>query len=346
MNTETSTGTHKAGEKVLLRLGLVLGVVLLTTALLELALRAFGFTYHLYPTSLEFGYPDKQVLEDFFEQNDEYLWVSGRAAKNIARAREEKPYLLFSGCSCTEWGGFDEALAKRVSEDPELAPLTYGNLASSGWSSYQGLQQMKRLVPELEPKVVTIFYGWDDHWMGFGVDDKTAIELANSSMLKLQELRVVQFATKAMVQFGKDEKRIEGANARPNRVSLPDFRSNLREMVAIARSNNIIPVLITAPSSHVEGEEPQYLEEKFLQDLSRLVPLHRSYVEVVREVAVAENVILCDLAESFEALEREELLTYMLEDGIHFTPEGGAKVGELLFETLREHDLLLKVGQE
>jgi len=320
--------------------------MLATIGLTEVVLRAVDFTFHLYPTSFEFGYPDKKVLEDYFQQNDEYLWVSGRAAKNIAKAREEKPYLVFSGCSCTEWGGFDEALAKQAEDDPELAPLTYANLASSGWSSAQGLRQMELEVAQLKPKVVTIYYGWNDHWMGFGVDDKTALGLANSAMLELQELRVVQLVTKAMIRFDKDKEKLKGANARPDRVSLPDFESNLRQMVAIARANGITPVLLTAPSSHVTGEEPEYLKERFLQELSRLVPLHETYVEAVRKVAADEGVVLCDLAKDFEALPREELLTYMRYDGIHFTPEGGVKVGELLFETLREHDLLPKADKE
>ncbi len=318
----------------------------MTLGLAEATLRVVDFSYHLYPERFEFGYPDKTILEDYFKQHDDYLWVSQRTAKNTAQAWAEKPYLIYSGCSCTEWGGFDEDIARRVEADTELSTLTYANLACSGWSSYQGLQQMKLEISKLKPKVVTIFFGWNDHWMGFGIDDKTAVSLSNSSMLKLQELRVVQLVTKAIVKLDNDQGKTVGANSRPDRVALDDFRSNISGMVRIAQENDITPVLITAPSSHVTGEEPPYLQERFLADLSRLVPLHRSYAEAVREIAAEQNVVLCDLASELDALPREELLTYFREDGIHFTAEGGVKVGEVLFKTLKEHELLPKAGEE
>ncbi|MFT5284170.1 MAG: lysophospholipase L1-like esterase [Planctomycetota bacterium] len=343
MNSESSsTPPLKTGSSLLIKLSLMFGVLIATLGLVEIGLRVSGFTFHLYPQSLEFGYPDPKVLEGFFKRHDDFLWVSGRAQEKIAVAREEKPYLIFSGCSCTEWGGFDEALAKRVSEEPGLAPLTYGNVASSGWSSYQGLQQMRIQIAPLKPKVVTIFYGWNDHWMGFGVDDKTAGQLAGSSMLDRQELRLVQYLTKALATRGVDSSKGAGENSRPDRVTLEDFGYNLREMVKIARASGIKPVLITAPSSHIEGDEPDYLNQRFIKDISRLVPVHQAYVNAVREVAAEMDVVLCDLAKAFEALPREELLTYMREDGIHFTPEGGAKVGDVLFATMLENDLFLK----
>ena len=343
MKSDSAPSTNsRTGKSWLFKLSLMLGVLIATLGVAEIGLRLSGFEFHLYPERLEFGYPDPKVLDGFFKRDDNFLWVSGRAQKKIEAAKQEKPYLIFSGCSCTEWGGFDEALAKRVDETPGLAPLTYGNVASSGWSSYQGLQQMRIDIAPLKPKVVTIFYGWNDHWMGFGVDDKTAGKLAGSSMLDQQDLRVVQFLTKALATRGIDGSKGAGENSRPDRVSLKDFESNLREMVKIARANGITPVLITAPSSHVEGNEPDYLNERFIKDISRLVPVHQAYVNAVRKVAADMDVVLCDLAQAFEALPRAEVLSYMREDGIHFTPEGGAKVGDLLFDTMFENDLFLK----
>jgi len=72
------------------------------------------------------------------------------------------------------------------------------------------------------------------------------------------------------------------------------------------------------------------------------IELHRAYVEVVREVAAEKSAALCDLARVFDALPRDELLRYMKDDGIHFTPDGGEKVGDLLFDCLLENGLLLE----
>jgi hypothetical protein len=128
--------------------------------------------------------------------------------------------------------------------------------------------------------------------------------------------------------------------ARPLRVSLPDFRSNIEAMVDLALENDIEPVLITAPTAHREGEEPEYLRGRWIEKLEELVPLHQSYVEVVRAVAAERNVALCDIARLFEQMPREKMVTLLMEDGIHLTPEGGERVSSLLFRCLQDNELL------
>ncbi len=308
----------------------------------EIGLRVAGFKFLLYPERLEFGYPDPEVMEKYFRPHERYLWVQRGYHKKLRRAMKRDPYLVLIGCSCTEWGRFDVELRERVRATPGAAPLRFANLACSGWSTYQGLQQMKEDVVALAPEVVTIFFGWNDHWVGFGVDDKTAAAMARGPGA-LQELRVVQLLTKLRVVLeAAAAGRKAGTERRPLRVSREDFRSNLEEMVDVARGHAIAPVLITAPTSHVEGEEPEYLRRRWIEDLSELVPLHQSYVRVVREVARDKDVVLCDLAAELDRLPREDLARLFKDDGIHFTPEGGVKVGEILHACLATHDLLPK----
>jgi lysophospholipase L1-like esterase len=204
--------------------------------------------------------------------------------------------------------------------------LRTANLGVSGWSTYQGLQQMKKDVVAMDPDVVTIFFGWNDHWKGFGLADKVAANLNSSRLYHLQELRLVQLLGKVVVAFQAEQVLALGTGAGQKRVALPDFRSNLEEMVDVARAHGIKPVLLTAPTTHKRSEAPGYLKKRWLDDLSTLVPLHRSYVKVVRDVARDKGVFLCDLALAFDTMPRDEALTYMKEDGIHFTPEGGVKV--------------------
>ena len=199
---------------------------------------------------------------------------------------------------------------------------------------------MKRDVAALKPKVVTIYFGWNDHWMGFGVEDKTAARLtASPHLMRLQELRLVQLASRFIVSREGDAAR-SGEDARPERVSLQDFRSHLEKMVDVARENDIAPVLITAPTSHRPGEEPEYLSERWLEDVSELVPLHQRYVEVVRDVAREKGAVLLDLAGIFGSFPRASLEPFMKEDGIHFTDDGSVAVGRLLHRCLAENDLL------
>ncbi|GEM_PF-718865 len=328
-----------------MKLGLLGGALLVAVALTEVGLRLAGVEFHMHPVRLEFGYPNPTVMEDYFAPHPDYLWVPKNYDKNLDLARETQPYLVLCGCSCTAWGKFAKPLARRVAKAEGTRPLKFANLAVAGWSSYSGLQQFKRDVIELKPKVVTIYFGWNDHWVGYGVDDKTGGELASSKILNKQGLRIVQMLTRIMVA----RKRTSADDgARPLRVSLEDFRSNIENMVELALANGIEPVLVTAPTSHRVGAEPEYLLGRWIEDLNDLVPLHQSYVEVVREVAAERKVALCDLAASFDAMPPESLSKYLMEDGIHLTtpvegekgPSGSEKVASLLFRCLQDNDLL------
>ena len=114
-------------------------------------------------------------------------------------------------------------------------------------------------------------------------------------------------------------------------MSLDDFKDNLRAMVRHARSHDIRPVLITAASAHVPGEEPEHLTERWLRDLSELVPLHQSYVAAVRQVAAAEDADLCDPEAELKALPRGEILELFRDDGIHLTAAGDRRLAEILY---------------
>ena len=80
---------------------------------------------------------------------------------------------------------------------------------------------------------------------------------------------------------------------------------------------------------------------RWIAHLEDLVPLHRRYVEIVREVARQKWVVLCDAAAEFEALPqdlvRDELF---MADGIHFTDEGNKALAAAILECLRQNDLV------
>ena len=108
------------------------------------------------------------------------------------------------------------------------------------------------------------------------------------------------------------------------------FRRNLAEMVRLARGAGVVPVLVTAPSDHRAGAEPAQLSPRWIEDLSRLVPLHRRYVEIVREVATREGAVLCDLAARFESLPGDARDRSFAVDGIHLTLAGDRRAAAWL----------------
>lgn len=307
----------------------------------EIMLRVAGFSYRLYPEKIEFGWPRPNVMKDMYMPDDLLLWVQKDYQQKLQRLRQSPPGIILMGDSCTEFGKYDEYLSQNIQRDYPDSALSVAKLGVGGWTSYQGLQQLKRDISPLKPEIVTIYYGWNDHWIGFGIQDKEIGRIRSPLFSRLERLRITQLAVKTWIILTQKEK-----NSFPYRVTLDDFRTNLSEMVRAARKAGIIPVLLTAPSSHRRGKEPQYLQQRHIKNLQELIPLHQSYAAVVREVASTEKAPLCDLFADFDALPgREVSREYFNKDGIHLTQRGSEKLAEFLYACLKGQNLLVPEGK-
>jgi lysophospholipase L1-like esterase len=327
-------------REILFRSLLVVCSVVFALLLAETALRIAGFTFYLGPRAVHFGYTDAFLAERGFLDHRELLWVPEKYAAKVARLEQSRPLILFMGDSCTQYGNYDRALARIIEEKHAGRRMIGGNVGAAGWSTYQGLVQMRGDVVRIRPRVVTICFGWNDHWVGFGIPDRAISKIKRYPIYRARKLRLVQLLTKVVVATGSQEASSQ------RRVAPSEFRSNLVRMIRIARKNSIEPILITAPSSHEPGHEPAYLSGTYLEDLRELVPLHREYVSIVREVGEAEGVPVCDLYAAFEELPREMVRNhYFRKDGIHMTPAGDEKAAELLHELLEANGLCEKISR-
>lgn len=292
----------------------------------ELVLRLLGF--HFEPTleSVEFGWPNIEVRRARYTADPDLFWVPLDYGERLARLADTRPDLVFLGDSCTEWGRWPRLLVAALRRDHPRAPLQGAVLGVAGWSSYQGLAQLRRDVLPLHPRAVTLWFGWNDHWRGIGVDDAGVHEISGP---RSEWLRWQQLWLKARLVW-----RARQRGPAAERVSPEDFRANLAEMVRLARAAGSVPLLVTAPSDHRQGAEPAALAPRWIEDLSRLVPLHRQYVEIVREVAGREGAPLCDLAARFSSLSDAERGRSFASDGIHLTLAGDRRVAAWLRDCL------------
>lgn len=325
----------------------LLALVSCAVALLlgEVALRAIDFEFRLFPTRVEFGWPDPVLMENKYQVDQELLWVPKEYYATIEALRGTKPSLVFMGDSCTAWGLYDKLFAELVDGHHPDHSFSYVNTAVAGWSTYQGLGQLERDIIPLAPKIITVYYGWNDHWASFGVEDK-AVGQFNSDRsqlaIALAELRLVQLFNFFKIKLYREG----GETRRPERVSPQDFAQNLTRIVRRARDNDILPVLLTAPTSHAVGDEPEYLAERWLNDLNELVPLHRRYAEIVRQVARDNDVLLVDLLAAFDQLPPQDLKQrYFESDGIHLTGEGHKVIALFLYKFFARASLIERIVQ-
>jgi len=304
---------------------LLVASVGMALAVAEVALRISGFVFTLAP-AVQFGWPDPVTLERTYRSDPQLLWVPRDYPGRLRQAQNTPPSVVFMGDSCTEFGHYPKWTMELLAED-ETAPGPGLNVGVGGWTSEQGRRQMLRDIVRLQPRVATIYYGWNDHWVALGPED-SELPLSGPMGWLESRLRLAQVLLKARLgAFGP-------RGSRPNRVPLDRYVENLRAMVRTAEEAGIRPILITAPTNHVRGREPEYLLERHLRTLDELVPMHEAYQNATRRVAREEGADLCDAAAEFA--DDPLLDDYFSADGIHLSESGNRRLAEIVSDCIRQ----------
>lgn len=302
------------------RLAMGVAGVLLAIGTAEGALRLDHFHFDLIP-SLQFGWPDPVTLKTAYEPDADLVWVTRDYTQVLRTARTTHPAIVFMGDSCTEFGTYPAATIARL--QAAGSPLASGvKVGVGGWSTEQGLQQLHRDVIPLRPKLVTIYYGWNDHWVAMGLTDSEVTQ-AHRLLALARISRILQLWLRVKVALA------DRRTPHPNRVPLERYERNLEQIAHDAEAAGILPMFITAPSNHVAGHEPAYLARRHLRRLDDLVPLHAAYMDATRIAARREGAALCDAAAAFAALPAPHD-RFFLKDGIHFTDQGNEAMAEIV----------------
>ena len=301
--------------------GFTLAIVSAALSLLlaEGGLRLAGFEYHLAPT-VQVGWPDAQTIETRYTADPDLFWVTRDYFDKLRAARRTHPAVVFMGDSCTEFGTYPADTMTQLTAHG--LGVTGIHVAAGGWTSEQGLAQLQRDILPLHPRVIVVYYGWNDHWMALGPTDPE-LRRARRFLSVSGRLRLVQLALKATMG-------LVARHAKPeNRVPPERYRRNLEAIATSAKRAGIVPVFVTAPSNHVAGHEPSYLLRRHVRSLDQVIPLHQQYVEITRNAAHAGGALLCDAVAAFDRLPppRDQ---YFQKDGIHFTPVGDRELATIV----------------
>ena len=202
------------------------------------------------------------------------------------------------------------------------------NMAVHAYSSLQGLTLFNKQGRSLKPDIVSLYYGWNDHWladktdrqqMGLSMPPRTA-QVFNA----LRKKRVFMFLVWTlnpvlhMARLGKSPdaldylKKGDAFDGRLLRVSHDEYRTTLTAFVIAIRKAGAVPLLITAPRNSIA---PINVHKRHIRSVEEGNRLHDQYAEITREVARQMNAPLLDLA---VIMTNPENLRYFAEDGIHF----------------------------
>jgi len=327
------------------RLLLSLGVLNLVTVVPELGLRVAGFTY---TSGIQFGYPTPDLFWQLVP-DEELFWLLPTEDPQVnslgflgREPQVPKPEgtvrILFLGDSCSQQGHPEsypdivEHLLRRAE-----VPLDAVNLSMAGYGSHQGRALAAAQGARLEPDLVVVYYGWNDHWLAYGaIDREKRGALRNEQLYRRSHL--LQGLRQLAVNAG-----LTGTPEPLDAVRVPaaHYRENLEAIVA---RFDVPVILITAPTSHRKLGVPDYLvDEGFARDKAAVLALHAEYNAIAREVAAATGAHLLDLDAAFEL--EVDLRATFTEDGIHLSEPGRWTLARHLVDFVTEAGLIQRGGQ-
>ena len=126
-----------------------------------------------------------------------------------------------------------------------------------GYSSLQGLRLFQKQGRLLAPDIVTLYYGWNDHWLT-DVPDRQQMGMemrpfAGRIFEMLRHKRIFHLVVWALNPVQHVATREHGKGRVP-RVAPDEYHSTLTAFVRDIRAAGAIPVLITAPRRSLNDE--------------------------------------------------------------------------------------------
>lgn len=249
------------------------------------------------------------------------------------------------GCSCTAGDllpSFDDTYPRQLErilrERHPGAKLEVINAGVGGYSSFHGRLWLEREIVGYAPDLVVVYFGWNDHWPArLGGDDKTVSgSWSEHARAWFSWCRLLQLSIRAVHTVRRRGDRPAQGSQHPSsgpaipdlsgtpRVSLDDYRDNLRATVRLARGKGAGVAFITAPNYIATGglacdDGP----------VRRLIDVHADYNAVVRSIASAEQAGLIDAAAELEAApDAASLFWDPPVDYIHLSAKGYRRLAE------------------
>lgn len=266
----------------------------------------------------------------------DYFWINSHGF----RTREfstEKPAgtmrLIAMGDSVTAQGRrpYSDRLHDLLQEAPPTdQPWEAFNMGVYGYSSQQGYRQFLKYGRTFNPDIVTLYYGWNDHWLDEKPDhQRLAVRMSRFSAATIEALRKKQiYELLARLAQRSPATTMNVENTKPDgrvlRVPLERYVQTLEAFIEDIREAGAIPLVITAPRRKVAPgpNHPANADE-----------IHDQYVAATRTVARETEADLLDLAALFAPPEYDPLFS---KDGVHFTEDGLQKIAEAIHGRLME----------
>lgn len=257
---------------------------------------------------------------------------------------------------------YPQRLERLAAERLGASPVEVLNAGVPGYNSYQGLLLLRTRLRGLDPDLITVRYGWNDHFISGPREVTSSYRARDGAFAAAVEtflLRTALYPFTRRLAFELHALRAgpEAPPALPTEwtpsVPLEDYRRNLRRIVELGREQGARVWLLTAPHAfvtdalHASSEElpmsvANLLAFNALPSFERLIEIHDAYNDATRAVGAELSVPVVDMDAVYRAHAGEPL--FLPTDVPHPTQEGHALEAETLYERLLAEGLLPAPG--
>ena len=195
------------------------------------------------------------------------------------------------------------------------------NMGVHGYTVRQGLVVFRDHARPLEPDIVTLYFGWNDHWLAEKPDRERMAMAGSGWRGKLMQCLAKRRVSSAVTRTLKRPQ--EGAPEASKMLRVPpdDYRETLTRLVRAIQAAGAKPVVITAPRA--AKLSTLIVHNGSAASVEEATRLHDEYNGIARDVAKRTGAELFDLAATFT---QPEYARYFSNDGIHFEQEGLAQI--------------------
>lgn len=352
----------------------------LAFSLAEGLLRAAGFRYQRVTTYLQFNYPRPGFLKAFFELDPDLLyrirWTVRQRNVDLTweprfqlKIRDSRTFgpkpagtlrVLALGDSSTYGVNTPEPWPTRLQHelDRRFPPGRFQvlNLGVPGYTAFQGRKVLETRAGRLEPDLVVISFGWNDHLLAMGYEDAHQ-RVGGAAVVRIRNLlsrsRVYQLLSWCIARArggappgggnGAPDTRGDGLFAALRRVGPEAFAADLTAMVNTARAHGARALLCTYPTALSLLEDlgmapPDWLVATHAGagSVADVVRLQDRYNREVREVARRSGVRLVDLEAAFRKTGKALLFDDPGRDMIHPNDRGYDLITRQVARALQE----------
>ncbi len=233
------------------------------------------------------------------------------------------------------------------------------NAGVPGYNSYQGLMLLRGKLRNLDPDLITVRYGWNDHFLSEAPPGQSPYRESDSKLVVALEdlaLRTALYPFVRRLGFelrarrGQNPQALREAFARQTQwsptVPLPDYEHNLRRIVEIGRARGAQVWLLTSPYNPKPSETARnFVSFNNRIGFDELMAVHDQYNEATRRIGRELGAPVIDMAAIYrDNRDNPDFRLFVESDVPHPSQWGQNLEADVLYRALVARGIALPPG--